>query len=169
MTAGETAPTTYHIMPTIAELIAAKKAAEQAAAAQAESPAPAPQSPLGKPRTAGLVLTKDMPKGMENGEPRGQRTPIAETLPNQMDRRSLSEADGEAIPLTPTNASKAVSMWHEAMNAFQSDLCLMRDPNNPEFAWFAVRLDHLPSDPLLLHRLPLYEHPRTVRPDNEPF
>jgi hypothetical protein len=152
-------------MPTIAELIAAKKAA----AAQAESPAPAPQSPLGKPRTAGLVLTKDMPKGMENGEPRGQRTPIAETLPNQMEKRSLSEADGEAIPLTPTNASAAVSMWHEAMNAFQSDLCLMRDPNNPEYAWFAVRLDHLPSDPILLHRLPLYEHPRTVRAENEPF
>ncbi len=85
------------------------------------------------------------------------------------DRRSLSEPDGEAIPMTPTDATPAVAAWHQAMNAFDSELCLMRDPLNPEFAWFAVRFADQPQNPILLHKLPFWEHPRTVRPDDQPF
>lgn len=148
-------------MPSIAEIIAAKQAAQQNTNA-----APAP--PVGKPKTAGIVLSKDLPPDMKNGEPRGQRTPITDTPPRP-ERRSLSEPEGEAIPLTPVDATKEVATWHEAMNAFQTDLCLMRDPLNPEFAWLAVRLESQPTNPILLHKLPFWEHPRTVRPDSQPF
>ena len=137
-------------MPTIKEIIAAREAAKN-------QPAPAASQP-GKPISVGLVLTKATPT----------TTPPA-PAPLLPERRSLSEPEGEAIPLAPLDATPAVAAWHEAMNAFDSELCLMRDPINPEFAWFAVRFADQPQNPILLHKLPFWEHPRTVRPESEPF
>lgn len=159
-------------MPSIKEIIAAKEAAKAAALAAQAAATSGQQlsSPLsaGKPPGRGIVLTKDLPKGMENGEPRGQRTEIQEelTLP---ERRNLCEPEGETLPMTPVNATPEVAAWHAAMMAFETELCLMRDPLNPEHAWLAVRFSEQPSCPILLHKLPFYEHPRTVRPENEPF
>ena len=183
-------------MPTIAEIIAAKKAKAAAAGAPEETttttPAPAPRRetlaekieldaidkrlaaiPALKPLVAtaprkpgGIILSKELPAG----ESRGQRTEI-KGPDLEPERRSLSESAGEALPMTPRDADREVSTWHEALNAFESSLCVMRDPKDPEVIWLAVRPDREGLPPLLVHRLPwlLWEHPDTERPEGEPF
>lgn len=139
-------------MPTIAEILAAKKAA-------ATTP--------GKPKHRSLVISKttpadDAPKNeLDHGFP-----------PNWLtEPRSLSHPKGEAISMTPTAADKEVATWHEALNSFESSLCVMRDPREPDVIWLAVRAERAGLPPILLHRLPwtLWDHPATERPDNEPF
>ena len=140
-------------MQTIAEIIAQKKAA----AAPPAAALPAAQhdleleevinriDPPGK-RRAGLVLSA--------------KTPL----------RSLSQPQGEAIPLTPCNASREVETWHEAMNSFESQLCVMRDPADSEVVWLAIRPDREGLPPILLHRLPwiLWDYPHAPS-DSQPF
>lgn len=133
-------------MPTIAEIIAAKKAA-------AASP------PVGKPKPAGIILSQELPPQHQNGEPRGQKPPISEEL------RSLSEPRGQGIDMTPAEASPMTAMWHQAMNAFQTELCIMQDPERPDQAWIAVRMTGHP--PILLHCLPLWGHQIVV--EDMPF
>lgn len=156
---------------TIAQIIAAKKAA----AAKASAPAQAePQVDLmldaaidridppsvGK-RRAGLVLNASTPLAQAD---------VAEKL-HHHELRSLSKPQGEAIPMTPANADKETATWHEATNAFESSLCVMRDPKEPDVIWLAVRADREGLPPILLHRLPwlLWEHPMTIREDQIPF
>ena len=146
-------------MPTIAQIIAAKKAA-------ASQAAPAPQvaadpmleaaiaridpPSLGK-RRAGLVLSASTPLPVA----------VAAEKAHYSEARSLSCTAGEAIPLTPADADKEVATWHEATNSFESSLCVMRDPKEPEVIWLAVRADREGLPPILLHRLPwlLWDHP----------
>lgn len=156
-------------MPTIAEIIAAKKAA----AANHIKPAPAPPKPTaadleveaainridppGK-RRAGLVVSANKPLAPAE---------IAEKTAHK-EERSLSATQGEAIPMTPSNADAEMQTWHAAINAFETELCVMRDPQDSEVVWLAVRSyrDGLP--PILLHRLPwtLWEHPAA---NKDPF
>jgi hypothetical protein len=110
-------------MPTIAEIIAAKKAA--AAPPAAASPAvhhdPIVDAainriinridpPAAGKRRAGLVLSAKTPLQPAETAEKAHHSKL----------RSLSETQGEAIPLTPCNASKEVETWHEALNAFES-------------------------------------------------
>jgi len=156
-------------MPTIAEIIAAKKAAAKPPAA---APTAAHHDPMleaainridppsaGK-RRAGLVLTAKTPL---------QPAEIAQKA-HHAELRSLSRSEGEAIPLTPRNADKEVETWHEATNAFESQLCVMRDPADSDVAWLAIRPDRAGLPPILIHRLPWvlwnYPHPPT---DEKPF
>jgi len=129
-------------MATIAEIIAAKKKAAAAALP-------------GKP-SAGVVLT-DRPSPDET----------ARSLPAE--NRSLSRTAGEALPMLPVGASAEVATWHQAMNSFETDLCLMRDPVDPETCWLAARPTREGLQPLLLHRLPwlLWEHPAAL--SDQPF
>lgn len=179
-------------MATIAEIIAAKKAKQAGGTA---TPAATPSlrteaqkesiaerieldeaiariDPPGKRearKSAGMILTKAMPVPPK-GEPRGQATPIAG--PDQYpELRSLSRTQGEAIPQVPANADKEVSTWHEALNSFESSLCVMRDPHEAEVIWLAIRPDRECLPPLLVYRLPwtLWDHPNAPRPENEPF
>jgi len=131
-------------MPTIAQILAAKKAASNA-------------TPPGKPPARSLVLSakqaeEDAPKNdLDHGYP-----------PNWLiEPRSLSATSGEAIPMTPPNARGEVATWHEALNSFESSLCVMRDPKEPEVVWLAVRAERAGLPPILLHRLPwlLWDHP----------
>ena len=173
-------------MPTIAEIIAAKKAATKGGSAPMPNTAPresiteriendaldarlAPVKPTvatAARKAAGIILSMDLPADSPNGERRGQATAIRGP---EDDRRSLSATEGEAIPMTPMNADQAETAWHAALNAFESELCLMTDPQDPERAWIAVRLDGQEQWPILLKSFPLYEHPRTVRPTDKPF
>ena len=150
-------------MPTIAQIIAAKKAA----ASKAPAPQPAadpmleaaidridPPS-LGK-RRAGLVLSASTPLPAAD---------IAEKA-HHAELRSLSRPQGEAVPVLPVAADAATTAWHQAINAFESELCLMRDPTDSERGWLALRLDGQPL-PLLLKSFMLFDHPQTVR--SQPF
>ena len=152
---------------TIAQIIAAKKAAAtkatpaeqadpmlEAAIARIDPPS------LGK-RRAGLVLSASTPLPAAD---------VAEKA-HHAELRSLSQPEGEAIPMTPANADKETVTWHEAANSFESSLCVMRDPKEPEVIWLAVRADRDGLPPILLHRLPwlLWEHPMAIREDQIPY
>jgi hypothetical protein len=159
-------------MPTILEIIAAKKAA---AAAQPVTNRPELDPtpdlmleaainridpPAAGKRRAGLVLSAKTPL---------QPSEVAEKT-HHRELRSLSQPEGEAIPLTPCNASQEVSTWHEAMNAFESQLCVMRDPQDSGAVWLAIRADRDGLPPILLHRLPwtLWDYPHAPTA-NQPF
>lgn len=149
-------------MPTIAEIIAAKKrnAAPAAPAPQADPVLEAaidridPPS-LGK-RRAGLVLSASTP------------LPAAEVAEkaHHAELRSLSQPQGEAVPVLPVAADAATTAWHQAINAFESELCLMRDPVDSERGWLALRLDGQEM-PLLLKSFMLFDHPQQTR--TQPF
>jgi hypothetical protein len=155
-------------MPTIAELLAARKAA--ASPAKVDPPTTADleleeainriDPPQRGKRRAGLVLSAKTP------------LPPAEIAQkaHHAEMRSLSRSEGEAIPLTPCNATKEVETWHEALNSFESSLCVMRDPQDSDVVWLAIRPDREGLPPILIHRLPWvlwdYPHPPT---DKDPF
>lgn len=134
--------------PTIAELLAAKKAGK-------------------KPTGLGIVLRAGEPESQVAAATAHQ----AELSPPMFDqKRSLVSTYGEAIPATPENATPADREWHSALQAFDAELCLMQDPDpRQERGWIAVRRVDKPDDPILLVALPLWPHPKTQRPENEPF
>lgn len=141
------------VPPTIAAMITSEKEVE-AAIDRIDPP--------GK----SLVLSRQSEaSNATKGEPRGQRSEIHAELPAE---RSLSETTGEGVKTIPLEATPAEALWIHAMSGFESELCIMTDPTDPESAWLAVRIgEEFP--PILLHRLPFYEHPKTQRSPNEPF
>lgn len=175
-------------MATIAEIIAAREAKKNG------TPAPAPAgggkpSPAAKPKGSiaemlelreaidridppgkhatraiarGLVLSKHTPEAKEEQAP-----PTAEPAP-----RSLGAMSGEELPMCPQGADPETLRWHHAIQAFDTELCAMRDPSDPECVWLALRHYDKPElPPLLLHRLPvlLWDHPQRVLPEGHPF
>jgi|GEM_PF-3586196 len=154
-------------MPTIAELLAAKGKAKQTKQEDTATREAIDRiDPPGK-RVTGIVLSKSLPGGPE---PRGQRTPISGP-PEEPEPRSLALGAGEALDMTPVPADREVETWHAALNAFESSLCVMRDPKEPDVIWLAVRPDREGLPPMLVHRLPwlLWCHPQAARADNEPY
>lgn len=131
-------------MATIQEILAAKKAALKA-----------PAQP-GKPKA--LVLSANAPKDKP-------KVPA----PDYYEERSLAVSEGQAIDMTPIEALPATTMWHEALNAFASELAITNDPKDPMHAWIAVFPSGLQAPPILLNRLQYIEHPQTIRPANHPF
>jgi len=152
---------------TIAQIIAAKKAAANKGSSVSTPAAIAERSEvkdaiaridppsLGK-RRAGLVLSASTPLAAAD---------VAEKL-HHHELRSLSQPQGEAMPVLPVAADAATTAWHQAINAFESELCLMRDPVDSERGWLALRLDGQEM-PLLLKSFMLFDHPQTVR--SQPF
>jgi hypothetical protein len=166
-------------MPTILEIIAAKKAAAARNSYNVEWVQPSPtvnqsltvdlmleaainriDPPAAGKRRAGLVLSAKTPL---------QPAEMAQKA-HHKELRSLSQPEGEAIPLTPCNASREVETWHEATNAFESSLCVMRDPQDSDVVWLAIRADRDGLPPILLHRLPwtLWDYPHAPT-DRQPF
>ena len=136
---------------TLAEKIAARKA-ERAAAQPTTLPTP------GKPR--GLVLSSKAPE-----LPIRPPTPAPES-----DERSLGLTQGQAIDMTPVDALPQTRTWHQALNAFESELVVTNDPLDPTHSWLAVFPKGVKdAPPILLHRLQFFEHPATKRPANHPF
>lgn len=143
-------------MPSIAEKLAAAKAAKAGAAKPTAFSATAGK----KPASPGLKL---------RAEPEEQPTPPAEDATPR--RRSLSTTSGEEMPLTPADAPRDVLAWHSALQGYESELCLMHDPDpRQERGWLAVRRADRPDEPILLFPLPLFPHPKPIRPDeDEPY
>ena len=161
---------------TIAEIIAAKKAAnakfkDYVADAYAKHPSqPTAEDlevekaidridPPGK-RRAGLVVSNKTPL---------QPAVIAEKAAHK-ELRSLSQTSGEAIDMTPKNADSEMQTWHAAQNALDSELCVMRDPQDLESVWLAIKPYRAGMLPILLHRLPwlMWEYPHQPT-DSQPF
>jgi hypothetical protein len=156
---------------TIAEIIAAKKAA--AAGAIAHGIAAIPKKPTVDDLEVEAAINRIDPPGKRRaGLVVSNKTPlqpaiIAEKAAHSQSR-SLSRTKGEAIPMVPTNADAEMLTWHAAQNALESELCVMRDPADSEAVWLAVRPYRPGMEPILLHRLPwtLWEYPH--RHDNGP-
>ena len=131
---------------TIAEIIAAKKAKA---------------SPPGKPVTRSMVLSAkpSEPQQDADGYP-----PVWLTK----EPRSLSMTAGEGIDQTPSGATTEQTIWHQALNSLDTELCIMRDKDEPEVCWLAVtRAAQLP---ILLHRLPwVFREAPHVPTATEPF
>ena len=158
---------------TIAEIIAAKKVAAASAISAGKSAPPRQPTaddieveaainridPPGK-RRAGLVVSNKTPL---------QPAAIAEKAAHKKNR-SLSQTSGEAIPMVPSNADPEEQTWHSALNAFETELCVMRDPMDSEAVWLAIRPYRDGMPPILLHRLPwlMWDYPHTPT-DSEPF
>jgi len=161
---------------TIAEIIAAKKAAnakfkDHVADAYAKHPSQPTAAdleleaaidridPPGK-RRAGLVISSKTPL---------PKSEIAEKAAHK-ERRAISQTSSEAINMTPVGADPEETTWHEALTAFESQLCVMRDPNEPDVIWLAVRPNRQGLPPILINRLPwtLWNYPHTPT-DREPF
>lgn len=153
--AGTIQPTAAAKQPSSAEL---REAAELEAAIDRIDPPGKHERAEAARSAARLILNATPPPAKPDIRP-----------PDAPERRSLGAEDGETVDMTPQTATQAEEAWHAAFNAFESDLCLMTDPHNPERAWIAVRLLGQEDWPILLKQLPLYAHPRTVRPANEPF
>ena len=151
-------------MATIAEILAARNAGKTGTPATETLP-PAPGKPVG-PSGAPILNRTQAADPQPKGVP-------AEEVPRAPEpkRRSLSERQGEAVPLVPEGADTELATWHHCMNAFETELCLMRDPEDPEVAWLAVRPLRVDMNPILIHRLPwlLWEHPATVAEDNSSY
>jgi hypothetical protein len=158
-------------MPTIAEIIAAKKAA----AASQPKPAAASSQPTAEDLELEAAINRIDPPGKRKaGLVVSIKTPlqpaaIAEKAAHK-EIRSLSQTSGEAIPMVPINADPEETTWHAALNAFETELCVMRDPQDSEVAWLAIRPYRDGMPPILLHRLPwlMWEYPHAPT-DNQPF
>lgn len=163
-------------MPTIAEIIAAKKAAAAKKINLLEIfPAFAPRQPTAEDLELEAAINRIDPHlGKRKGLVVSNKPPLAQaTTPQpaaQPEPRSLSQTSGEAIPMVPINADAETQTWHAALNAFESELCLMRDPQDSEVAWLAIRPYRDGMPPILLHRLPwlMWDYPHTPT-ENEPF
>ena len=135
---------------TLAEKIAARQS-ERAAAQPTTLPTP------GKPR--GLVLSSKAPE-----------LPQPPTPAPESDERSLALPQWQTIDMTPIDASPETRTWHQALNAFESELAITNDPLDPTHSWLAVFPKGVKdASPILLHRLQFFEHPATQRPANHPF
>lgn len=158
-------------MPTIAEIIAAKKAA--AAGAIAHGIATIPKKPTAADLELEAAINRIDPPGKRRaGLVVSANKPLApaeiEKKAAQPEERSLSATQGEAIPMTPSNADAETQTWNAALNAFESELCVMRDPQDSEVVWLAVKSYRDGMPPILIHRLPwtLWDHPAA---NKDPF
>lgn len=171
--------------PTIAEIIAAKKAAANKDATSLSSLAQslAGQSIMPVETMAAMIDAKAVIDRIDPPSAGKQRAGLvlsaSTPLPpadiaqkaHHAELRNLSRTSGEGIDMTPAAADKETATWHAALNGFESDLVVMRDPESPETCWLAVRPLRPGLPPILLHRLPwtIWEHPQTIRPEDIPY
>lgn len=140
-------------MPTLAEIMAARKAGGSKPPAKAGSIKITPESDH-------AALAAKIKESLDITAPKP-----APPLPNSDQRELGASEPGERIPMDhpPQGAPKEAWDWYEAMHSFASDLGIVLDPNNTEFAWLAVRANPL-APPLLLHRFPLINRPSAGNP-----
>ena len=150
-------------MPSIAQIIAAKKA-KAAVKTQVSN----------EDRELDEAIDRIDPPGKRKALVLSASTPlpaadVAEKA-HHKELRSLSRSQGEAIPVVPVDADKETETWHEALNSFESSLCIMRDPKEADVVWLAIRPEREGLPPLLVHRLPmlLWDHP-TATYSSRPF
>lgn len=154
-------------MPTIAELLAAKKA-KLAGTSNVERPTSNVEGkaesiaerielkeaidridPKGKSKAASLVLSQRMPEQVPEPEP----------------ARKL------AAPLSQAPTFQTDAAWGAVLASTVADLCVMRDPADPEACWLAVRHIECTHPPIMILCLPwlLWEHPQAAKPEEEPY
>ncbi len=138
-------------MASIAELFAAAKKTTPQAPQEAE---PLPLFLKEKKPGAPVLTMIESAKG----ESRGQSHPVLglEETERRLGATTVGATVAAGLPKT-----KASETWDLAANSFESDLCLMRDPTDPEVCWLAVRHLDCTHPPILIHRLPwlLWDHP----------
>lgn len=169
-------------MPTIAEIIAAKKAKENAgttapAAAQA---APVKRESLSeKLETVEAINRIDPPGKLERATAARKSAglilndaPIAkEPLPEvPAEPRALGARVGEPINILPECPTIQAKAWDAVLNRWETDLIIMADPEpGSESAWLALKPITGQALPILLHKLPFWPHPQRQPKDGDPY
>jgi len=159
---------------TIAEIIAAKKAAAAAAISAGKAAVP-PRQPTAEDLEVEKAINRIDPPGKRRaGLVVSNKTPLQPAVIAEKaaysESRSLSQTSGEAIDMTPKNADAEMQTWHAAQNALDSELCVMRDPTDLEAVWLAIKPYRAGMLPILIHRLPwlMWEYPHAPT-DSQPF
>jgi len=72
---------------------------------------------------------------------------------------------GERVPMDypPQNCTEEEQKWFSSLHSFETDLCIVIDPDS-QHAWLAVKRSNHDSAPLLLHRFPLLNRPQSGQP-----
>jgi len=162
-------------MPTIAEIIAARAAGKNPATAP---PAPAESKPQPKHSPAEQV---ELTEAINRIDPPGKRKGGSLVLNNAPlppepkpivpeEPRALGARVGESLTVLPDAASAEVLAWDEIKHAFTTDLVIMSDPvPGAEHAWIALKPASLGLRPILIHKLPFWIHPETIKAPGDPF
>ena len=107
-------------------------------------------------------MAADIKSTLDSSSPPKLRLP-ADLPPRELGAMEL----GEQIPMDhlPPTSSADDSQWFSALHSFQSDLCVILEPNSPH-AWIAVERKDNPRNqkPILLFRLPLANRPSGQNP-----
>ena len=126
-------------MPTISEMLAAKAAA----ASKQGAAAPVAKKPLPFP---GLKIS---------GDDRPKVEPWGEIA-----TRSLASTSGEDVPRKPYDSTPQDVVWHSALEALNTELCVIPDPDpRNQRSWLAIRRPDDPTRPIYLFSLPAFPHP----------
>jgi len=140
-------------MPSIAEIIAAKKAkaAVKTQVSNEDRELDEAIDRIDPPKKhKALVLSASTPLPAAD---------VAQTA-HYKELRKLSQPRSEPPP--------SKDAWGAVMGCTEQDLCLMRDPSDPETCWLAVRHQECDHPPILIMRLPwlLWDSPTS---DEIPF
>lgn len=136
-------------MPTLAEILAKKKTPAEKPAA----PVSTAKGPTITPATDKAAMAKTIKKTLDLAAPK--------INPPEEPRELGATEPGERIPMEhPDNAREQA--WLTACHSFDSDLCIVMEPQQP-FAWLAVATNEHP-EPILLKRLPLQNCPTNANP-----
>lgn len=119
----------------------------------------------GKPTIAELLAAKKKAPAKKQSGPRLTLRAEAESPVNPDPipadrRRSLASTSGEALLVAPEDAMPRDLAWHSALQAFESELCLVQKGG---WGWLGVMRADQPDQPILLLRLPLYVVPPIPR------
>jgi hypothetical protein len=113
------------------------------------------------------ILAKKKPGGIKI-TPETERAQIAKTIKLTLDatapkitppammpepRELGAMVPGERIPMQHAPEGTQEAAWISAAHCFETNLCIVLEPNPSPFAWLAVTRPK--SSPILLHRLPL--------------
>ena len=161
--------------PTIAEIIAAKKAAANKDAISLSSLAQslAGQSIMPVETMAAMI---DAKASIDRIDPPG-KFPMVLSAAMPLHPADIAQKAHHAAarklsqPLSPAAPLPTAEAWGSVLGCTEQDLCIMRDPADPETCWLAVRHQECNHAPILILRLPwtIWEHPQTIRPEDIPY
>lgn len=132
-------------MPTLAEIMAAKKAKKAAAK---------------PPEATGLKITPESEQAVKAAQIKQTLDALSPKAQPPAPRELGATTRGERIPMDHPgqSAPDAEWKWFDSMHSFDSDLGIVIDPSG-EKAWIAVQARKF-DPPLLLHSLPIINRKR---------
>lgn len=161
-------------MPTIAEIIAARKAgAKNPATATTTTQAAAPKESLAERVELVEAINRiDAPGKRKGGSLVLDNAPLPPEPKEEVpaEPRMLGARVGEVINILPESPAPQAVAWDAVLNRWETDLVIMQDPEpGSEHAWIALKPTTGGGLPIMLHKLMFWPHPERTFPASEPF